>query len=68
MTVKVPVFKDTDVTKFMIQFIAETDRNNRDTLSAIEGNRSLLLYSPSKKVYEVKVTDAGVLTVTKVAG
>ena len=68
MTVKVPTFKDTDVTKFMIQYIAEVDRKDRDLLSAIQGNRALLLISPSKKEYEVKVDDSGVLHTTLVAG
>jgi hypothetical protein len=65
---KVPNFKDPDVTKFLIQWDQEIRGIEKDKLSAITGNRSVLLYSPSKKVYELTVDDSGVLAITKVAG
>jgi len=65
---KVPKFQDPDVTKFLEQFLREKEGSDKDVLSSTTGNRSLLLYSPSLKVFEVKVTDAGALTVTKVSG
>jgi len=65
---RIPNFKDPDVTKFLVEWDLELQRMRKDQLSAIGGNRSLLLYSPSKKVYEVTVDDSGVLTTTKVAG
>lgn len=65
---KVPKFQDPDVTKFFEQFLREKEGSDKDVLSSTTGNRSLLLYSPSLKVFEVKVTDAGALTVTKVSG
>ena len=64
----VPQFKDPDVTKFLV----EQDRNinaiKRDLLSAVTANRSVLLYSPSKLVFEVTVDDAGTLHAVKVSG
>ena len=64
----VPEFKDPEVTKFLV----EQDRNiagiKRDLLSAITANRSVLLYSPSKLVFEVTVDDLGALHVAKVSG
>ena len=65
--IKVPDFKDPDVTKFLnllIRSINDTD----DAMTSTTANASLLLYSPSKKVYSVTVSDAGALTVTKIVG
>ena len=68
MTIKVPNFKDPDVSKFLVEFIREQDRTDKEFMSSITANRSLLLYSPSKFVFEIKVSDAGILTATKVSG
>ena len=65
---RIPNFKDPEITKFLVEWDLELQRMRKDQLSAIGGNRSLLLYSPGKKVYEVTVDDSGVLTTTKVAG
>jgi len=65
---RVPNFKDIELTKYLTEWNREIENMRRDTLSGIGGNRSLLLYSPNKSVYEVTVTDAGALTVTKIAG
>ena len=65
---RIPKFQDPEVEKFMIEFLRDQDRLNRNKLDANTGNRALLLYSPSKKVYELKVNDSGVLSVVKVAG
>ena len=65
---RIPTFKDPEVTKFLIEQDREIERTKKDTLSAVTGNRSLLLYSPNKSVYEIKVSDAGVISATKVAG
>jgi len=65
---RIPNFKDIEITKFLVQWDLELQRMRKDQLSAIGGNRALLLYSPSKKVYEITVDDAGVLHTTYVAG
>ena len=66
--IKVPKFQDPDVTKFLIEMLREFEKKDKDVLSSITGNRAVLLYSPSKYVFEVAVSDAGVLSVTKVSG
>jgi len=65
---RVPTFKDEEVTKFLTQWDMDLQRIQKDNLSAVTGNRSLLLFSPSNKVYEIKVSDAGVISATHVAG
>lgn len=65
---RVPNFEDPEVTKFLNQWTMEQERLINDRLSAITGNRSLLLISPGLKVWEATISDAGVLTWTKVAG
>jgi len=65
---RIPKFEDPEVTQFMVEFLRDQERVNRGKLNAEAANRSVLLYSPSKKVYEIKVDDAGVITATKVAG
>ena len=54
--------------RFLTDWNREIEGIQRDSLSKVQGNNSLLLISPSLKVFEVKVSDAGALTVTKVAG
>jgi len=65
---RIPNFEDPDVTKFMNEFLRDRERTDRGKMDSNTANRALLLYSPSKKVYEVTVNDSGVLVVTKVAG
>lgn len=65
---KVPVFKDPEVTKFLVEFLREQDREAKSIMSNVTANKSLLLYSPSLKVFEIKVSDAGAITATKVSG
>jgi len=65
---RIPNFKDPEVTKFLVQWDLELQRMRHDFLSSAGANRSVLLYSPGKKVYEVKVDDSGVLSTTYVAG
>lgn len=66
--ITVPDFKEPGLSDFLRRVEADRDRTFRDMLSAVSGNRSMLLLSPGKKVYEVKVSDAGALTVTLVSG
>ena len=68
MTIKVPNFKDPDVTKFLVEYLREVDRTDKENMSNVTANKSLLLYSPSLKVFEIKVSDTGVITATKVSG
>jgi hypothetical protein len=65
---KVPNFKEPEVTKFLEQFQLDLDRKRANLLNANTANKSILLYSPSKKVFEITVSDAGVITATKVQG
>lgn len=65
---RIPNFKDIEVTKFLTQWDQEIQRSKKEALSSIGGNKSVLLYSPSLKVYELTVNDAGALVVTKVSG
>ena len=66
--IRVPNFKDPDVTKFLIEMLRDFDRTDKDVMTLNTANRSLLLYSPSKKVFEIKVSDAGVISATQVSG
>jgi len=68
MSINVPDFKEPGLSDFLRRVEADRDRQFATLLSAVTANRSVLLISPGKKVYEVKVTDAGALTVTLVAG
>lgn len=63
---RIPNFKDPEITRFLIEWTKEMERNNKDNLSKVTANHSVLLQSPSDKIYEVKVSDAGALTVTLV--
>ena len=65
---RIPKFDDPEVTKFFLQYELEQSRLRKDLMVSNTGNRALLLYSPSKKVFEITVDDAGVLAITKVAG
>lgn len=65
---RVPQFEDPAVTKFFIEFLREEERISANYLKAGTANNSVLLLSPNKKTYEIKVSDAGALTVTLVQG
>jgi hypothetical protein len=64
----IPQFKEPGLTKFLVDLDRETTRQQQNTLSALTANRSVLLYSPNKSVFELTVDDAGALHITKVAG
>lgn len=66
--IKVPNFKEPGLTEFLIRVQNERERIEATLMSRSSANQSVYLYSPSKKVYEVKVSDAGALSVTLVAG
>jgi len=68
MVVKVPPFKEPGLSTFLTDMVKERDRLLATRLSSLTANKSLLLFSPSEKVYEIKVDDAGVITATLVAG
>jgi len=65
---RIPKFEDPEVTKFANEWMRDRERIDRNKMDSNTANRALLLYSPSKKVYEVTVDDSGVLHVTYVAG
>jgi len=64
---RIPTFQDPQLNRFFVDWEREIEGIKRDTLKSAAGNRSVLLYSPSKKVYEITVDDSGVLHVTQVA-
>ena len=64
--IRIPNFKDPEVTKFFADWTKDQADQRKDVLSAITANHSLLLQSPSNKIYEIKVSDAGALTITLV--
>lgn len=64
----VPKFEDPELTRFLEELLKEVTQRDKDRLSSSTANHSLLLISPSKKVFEVTVSDTGVLAVTKVSG
>ena len=64
---KIPNFKDSEITKFLVEWDRELGRMEKRAISSVSGNRSLLLYSPNKSVYELTVSDAGALVITKVS-
>jgi hypothetical protein len=66
--IKVPNFQELGLSKFLNDLLLDLDKTNRDTLSKVTANHSVLLQSPGNIVWEVKVDDAGVLSTTKVQG
>jgi hypothetical protein len=65
---RIPNLKDQELMQFLVEWDRELERMRKDTLSNVRANNSLLLISPSLKVFEVKVTDAGALVVTGAVG
>jgi len=65
---KVPNFEDPAVTKFLTEMLRDFDRSDKGVMSTVTANKSLLLYSPGLKVFEITVSDTGVITATKVSG
>jgi len=68
MSVKVPDFREPGLSDFLRRVEADRDRVANSVLSAVSGNHSVLLLSPGKKTYEIKVSDAGAITATLVSG
>lgn len=64
----IPQFKDPEVTKFLNLFQKDQDQKFKNLLSSIKGNQSLLLFAPNLSVWEIKVSNAGAITATKIAG
>lgn len=69
MAVKVPSFQSlAEITDWLTRVFRERDREFAAFMRNDSANHSVLLYSPSKKVYELTVNDAGVVTTTLVSG
>jgi hypothetical protein len=66
--IKVPKFQDAAVSKFLDELMRELERSDREKVSAITANHSVLLQSNDSKVYEITVSSAGALVITKVSG
>jgi hypothetical protein len=65
---RVPDFKEPGLTDFLTRVLEERDRVTSSLMSRQSANNSVLLYSPSMKVYELKVNDAGAVSATLVSG
>lgn len=62
---RVPQFKDPDVTKFLTEMIRDFDRSDKDVMNSNTANKSLLLYAPDGSVWEIKVGNTGTLSATR---
>ena len=70
---KVPRFKDPEVTRFLTEYLREVDRTSKDVLYSNKANKSLLLSDYSgKNVYEITMKNLsggeGELVITKLHG
>jgi hypothetical protein len=64
---KVPEFKTfPQVTTFLTNLMREFERTDKDVLHSNTANKSILLISRNKTVYEITVENDGTLTSTKV--
>jgi len=68
MAIRVPNFKEPGLTDFLVRMDQDQARLHETYLSRMTANHALLLQSPLGKVYEVKVNDAGAITVTQLVG
>jgi hypothetical protein len=66
--ITVPNFEEPGLTDFLVRVLTERERVESQLLSRQTANNSVLLYSPSLKVYEIKVSDAGAISATLVSG
>ena len=66
MTVKVPNFKEPGLSDFLRRQVEERDRLLSLKLDRFTANHSIFLISPSEKVWEITISDAGTLTATLV--
>ena len=68
-TIRVPQFPDVPgLNKFLEEFLQGLNRTTDTKLDRDTANHSLLLQAPDESVWEVKVTNAGALITTKIAG
>ena len=65
---RIPEFREPGLSQFLSDQDRDIQRFKLATMSAVTANRALLLYSPSKMVFEITVDDAGVLHAVKVSG
>ena len=69
MSIKVPSFTATPgLTAFLNDLAISMERGDRTKMKADGANDQLLLYSPNKSVFAIKISDAGAITATKVSG
>lgn len=64
----VPDFKEPGLKRFLEDLLNEVTTRDKNKLTALTANHSVLLLSPGKKTYEIKVDDAGVISTTLVQG
>jgi hypothetical protein len=65
---RIPNFKDPEVTKFLTEWDREIKRVQRDAMSNVTANRAVLLHSPDLAVWEISITNAGAIIATKIQG
>lgn len=65
---RVPNFKEPGLTDFLVRMDQDNDRQHKAALKSLQANDCVFLYSPSKKVYAIKVDDSGVISATLVSG
>jgi hypothetical protein len=68
MTIKVPNFSDPVLSKFLVDMMKDLENTDKDSLSKVTANHSVLLQSQDKTVWEVTVSNAGAMVITKVVG
>jgi hypothetical protein len=64
---RIPEFKEPGLTRFLIDMNDRSEEDRANKLSKITANHSLLLQSPSGKVYEITISDAGALVYTLIS-
>lgn len=64
--IRVPNFKDPEVTKFLTNFVKDFEDTKKLYLSRITANRSILLISENGEVFRVTVSNSGVLQTDQV--
>jgi hypothetical protein len=65
---RVPQFAVPQLSHFFEEVIGAMERDHNSKLNKDEANHSLLLMAPNESVWEVTVSDTGLLSTTKVAG
>jgi hypothetical protein len=63
---RVPNFKDPEVTKYLIDLAKDREQIEKIYVRNNQANHSVLLQSPNGKVWELRVNDTGAVVTTLV--